>query len=140
MSRAGGAAEKQNQTFVRKGRTVRAVVTGGSGFVGSHLCERLLAQGHEVVCVDDLSTGRAENVAHLLDRAGFRFLHRDVTEALEVPGRVDAVFHLASPASPRHYLRLPVETLLVGSYGTRNALELARRHDAAFLLASTSEV
>ncbi|MFD7703706.1 UDP-glucuronic acid decarboxylase family protein [Streptomyces caelestis] len=125
---------------MRRRRTVRAVVTGGAGFVGSHLCERLLAQGHEVCCVDDLSTGRAGNVAHLLDEPRFRFLHRDVTECLDVAGRVDAVYHLASPASPRDYLRLPVETLLVGSYGTRNALELARRHDAAFLLASTSEV
>ncbi|MGR6975120.1 UDP-glucuronic acid decarboxylase family protein [Streptomyces cynarae] len=119
---------------------MRAVVTGGAGFVGSHLCERLLAQGHDVVCVDDLSTGRAQNIAHLLDDARFRFLHQDVTEDLDVPGRVDAVYHLASPASPRDYLRLPVETLLVGSYGTRNALELARRHGAAFLLTSTSEV
>ena len=119
---------------------MRAVVTGGAGFVGSHLCERLLARGDEVVCVDDLSTGRAANVAHLLDHPGFRFVHQDVTEGLEVSGRVDAVYHLASPASPLDYLRLPVETLLVGSYGTRNALELARRHGAAFLLTSTSEV
>ncbi|MFD3728478.1 UDP-glucuronic acid decarboxylase family protein [Streptomyces sp. NPDC058671] len=119
---------------------MRAVVTGGGGFVGSHLCERLLARGNEVVCVDDLSTGRAENIAHLLDHARFRFVHQDVTEGLEIPGRVDAVYHLASPASPLDYLRLPVETLLVGSYGTRNALELARRDDAAFLLTSTSEV
>ncbi|MEU1228944.1 UDP-glucuronic acid decarboxylase family protein [Streptomyces sp. NPDC005828] len=119
---------------------MRAVVTGGAGFVGSHLCERLLAQENEVVCVDDLSTGRAENIAPLLDHPRFRFLHQDVTEGLEIPGRVDAVYHLASPASPRDYLRLPVETLLVGSYGTRNALELARRDGAAFLLTSTSEV
>ncbi|MCZ0983678.1 SDR family oxidoreductase [Streptomyces diastatochromogenes] len=119
---------------------MRAVVTGGAGFVGSHLCERLLAQGDEVVCVDDLSTGRAENIAHLLDHARFRFVHQDVTEGLEIPGRVDAVYHLASPASPLDYLRLPVETLLVGSYGTRHALELARRDGAAFLLTSTSEV
>ncbi|MFE3788242.1 UDP-glucuronic acid decarboxylase family protein [Streptomyces goshikiensis] len=119
---------------------VRAVVTGGAGFVGSHLCERLLAEGQEVVCVDNLSTGRAENITHLLDHPGFRFLLLDVTEGLDVPGRVDAVYHLASPASPADYLRLPLETLLVGSYGTRNALELARRHDAGFLLTSTSEV
>jgi dTDP-glucose 4,6-dehydratase len=119
---------------------VRAVVTGGAGFVGSHLCDRLLAQGHEVVCVDDLSTGRAENVAHLLSHTRFHFLHQNITETLDIPGRVDTVYHLACPASPRDYLRMPVETLLVGSYGTRNALELARRDKAAFLLTSTSEV
>ncbi|MFJ3906193.1 UDP-glucuronic acid decarboxylase family protein [Streptomyces sp. NPDC090025] len=119
---------------------MRAVVTGGAGFVGSHLCERLLTQGHRVVCVDDLSTGRAENIAHLLDHPRFSYVHQDVTQGLEISGRVDAVYHLASPASPRDYLRLPVETLLVGSYGTRNALELARRDRAAFLLTSTSEV
>ncbi|MFE4637739.1 UDP-glucuronic acid decarboxylase family protein [Streptomyces sp. NPDC056773] len=116
------------------------MVTGGAGFVGSHLCERLLADGHRVVCVDDFSTGRAENIAHLLDHPRFRFSRQDVTEGLNVPGRVDAVYHLASPASPADYLRLPVETLLVGSYGTRNALELARRDGARFLLSSTSEV
>ncbi|MCY0942950.1 UDP-glucuronic acid decarboxylase family protein [Streptomyces antarcticus] len=116
------------------------MVTGGAGFVGSHLCERLLAEGHRVVCVDNFSTGRAENIAHLLDHPGFRFSLQDVTEGLNVPGRVDAVYHLASPASPADYLRLPVETLLVGSYGTRNALELARRDGARFLLTSTSEV
>jgi dTDP-glucose 4,6-dehydratase len=90
--------------------------------------------------VDDLSTGRAENIAHLLDHARFCFVHQDVTEGLEIPGRVDAVYHLASPASPLNYLRLPVKTLLVGSYGTRNALGPARRDDASFLLTSTSEV
>ncbi|MEU2056762.1 UDP-glucuronic acid decarboxylase family protein [Streptomyces bungoensis] len=131
---------QQTETVSRRGRTVRAVVTGGAGFVGSHLCERLLSRGDEVVCVDDLSTGRAANIAHLLDDPRFRFLHQDVTEGLEVSGPIGAVYHLASPASPRDYLRLPVETLLVGSYGTRNALELARRHGARFLLTSTSEV
>ncbi|MFH8385264.1 UDP-glucuronic acid decarboxylase family protein [Kitasatospora sp. NPDC018058] len=116
------------------------MVTGGAGFLGSHLCERLLAGGDEVVCVDDFSTGRAENIAHLLDLPGFRFQLQDVTQGLDVPGPVDAVYHLASPASPADYLRLPLETLLVGSYGTRNALELARRSGAGFLLTSTSEV
>ncbi|WP_407077606.1 UDP-glucuronic acid decarboxylase family protein [Streptomyces sp. SCSIO 30461] len=119
---------------------MRAVVTGGAGFVGSHLSERLLSRGDDVLCVDNLSTGHAKNIASLLDHAGFHFVRQDVSVGLEITGRVDVVCHLASPASPRDYLRLPVETLLVGSYGTRNALELARRHDAAFLLTSTSEV
>jgi dTDP-glucose 4,6-dehydratase len=118
----------------------RAVVTGGAGFLGSHLCDALLARGDEVVCVDDLSTGRRAHVAHLFGRPGFTFLEQDVSERLEVPGPVDAVLHLASPASPPDYLRLPLETLAVGSNGTRNALELSRRTGARLLFTSTSEV
>ncbi|MEV4259359.1 NAD-dependent epimerase/dehydratase family protein [Spirillospora sp. NPDC049652] len=118
----------------------RAVVTGGAGFLGSHLCEALLDRGTAVVCVDNLLTGTHENVARLAGRAGFRFLHRDLTRPLDVPGPISHVFHFASAASPADYLRLPIQTLDVGSQGTRNALELAERHDARFVLASTSEV
>lgn len=117
----------------------RAVVTGGAGFLGSHLCDRLLAEGFEVLCIDDLSTGRPENIAHLLDRPEFSFATADVTLGLDVPGAVDGVFHLASPASPVDYLALPIETLRVGSLGTLNALELARAKGARFLVSSTSE-
>jgi dTDP-glucose 4,6-dehydratase len=118
----------------------RAVVTGGAGFLGSWLCERLLDGGTEVVCVDNLATGAPGNLRHLEERPGFTFVDRDVSEALQVDGPVDSVFHLASPASPVHYLRLPIETMRVGSLGTMAALELAERHRARFLLASTSEV
>ncbi|KIH99157.1 epimerase [Streptomonospora alba] len=118
----------------------RAVVTGGAGFVGSHLCGHLLDAGAEVVCIDNFATGSAENVRHLAGRTGFRTLEADVTHPLHVPGRVDTVFHLASAASPRDYLRLPVETLEAGSRGTRNVLDLAAEHGARTVLASTSEV
>jgi dTDP-glucose 4,6-dehydratase len=116
------------------------VVTGGAGFVGSWLCERLLADGHEVWAVDSLVTGRRDNVAHLLDDPCFHLVVTDVCDPFDVPGDVETVFHLASPASPVHYLRLPVETLMVGSRGTGNALDLAERKGARFLMASTSEV
>jgi dTDP-glucose 4,6-dehydratase len=119
---------------------VRVVVTGGAGFVGSHLCERLISRGDAVVCVDNLSTGRPENIAPLLPRPGFEFVHSDVSSELPVEGVVDAVAHLASPASPPDYLRLPLETLAVGSRGTENGLRLAQKNGARFLLASTSEV
>jgi dTDP-glucose 4,6-dehydratase len=121
----------------------RALVTGGAGFIGSHLCERLLAAGTEVLCVDNLASGSADNVALLEGRPGFRFLRRDVSahDALsDLEGHFDLVLHLACPASPADYLRLPLETLEVAGNGTRNALELARREGARFLLASTSEV
>ena len=117
----------------------RIVVTGGAGFLGSHLCERLLARGDEVVCLDDLSTGTAENVAHLREDPGFRFVRADVTDFVHVSGRVDAVLHFASPASPVDYLRLPIHTLKVGSIGTLHALGVAREKGARFVLASTSE-
>ena len=119
---------------------MRAVVTGGAGFLGSHLCERLLERGHEVVCVDDLSTGKRRNIAHLEPREGFRYVQANVSREIPVDGAVDRVWHLASPASPPHYQRLAVETLEVGSFGTRNALELAQANGARFFLASTSEV
>ena len=121
----------------------RALVTGGAGFVGSHLCERLLDQGAEVVCLDNLATGSRGNVAPFEQRSGFRFVRGDVTDPAAVrslPGAFDLVLHFACPASPVDYLRLPLETLEVGSAGTRNALERARRDGARFLLASTSEV
>jgi dTDP-glucose 4,6-dehydratase len=118
----------------------RAVITGGAGFLGSHLCERLLDTGHEVVCVDNLLTGNRDNIAHLLGRPGFEFLKHDVTLSFEVPGALDYVLHFASPASPIDYLELPIQTLKVGSLGTHNALGLARAKQARFLLASTSEV
>jgi dTDP-glucose 4,6-dehydratase len=116
-----------------------SLVTGGAGFLGSHLCDRLLADGHRVLCVDNLDTGTLENIEHIRgDR--FVFVQHDMIGHLEVPEPLDYVFHLASPASPIDYLRLPLHTLKVGSYGTHNALGLAKRHRAKFLLASTSEV
>ena len=116
-----------------------AVVTGGAGFLGSHLCEHLVAEGHRVVCVDNLETGSLQNVEHLRGDA-FTFVNHDLTRHLEIAEDVDFVFHLASPASPIDYLRLPLQTLKVGSYGTHNALGLAKWKRARFLLASTSEV
>ncbi len=116
-----------------------SIVTGGAGFLGSHLCDRLLAEGHHVICVDNLDTGTLENIEHIREDR-FTFMQHDMIGHLEVPGRVDYVFHLASPASPIDYLRLPLHTLKVGSYGTHNALGLAKAHRARFLLASTSEV
>lgn len=116
-----------------------SVVTGGAGFLGSHLCEALLAQGHRVVCVDNLETGSLANIEHLRDEA-FSFLSHDLTQHVTVTEPVDFVYHLASPASPIDYLRLPLQTLKVGSHGTHNALGLAKLKRARFLLASTSEV
>ena len=119
---------------------MRILVTGGAGFIGSHLCDALIARGHTTVCVDNLSTGRLQNIEHLADVPEFEFIEADVSEALNLPGHFDVVAHLASPASPPHYLRLALETLAVGSRGTENALRLAQRHAARFVLASTSEV
>jgi dTDP-glucose 4,6-dehydratase len=116
-----------------------SVVTGGAGFLGSHICDRLVAAGHRVFCVDNLETGTLDNVAHIRDPR-FEFMLHDMIEHLEIADRVDFVFHFASPASPIDYLRLPLQTLKVGSYGTHNALGFAKRHRAALLLASTSEV
>ncbi len=117
----------------------RAVVTGGAGFVASHLCTRLLDEGYHVVALDNFLTGAPGNVEHLLERNGFRLIRADVTDFIHVPGEVDAVLHFASPASPIDYLELPVETMKVGSVGTMHALGLAREKRARFLLASTSE-
>ncbi len=118
----------------------RVVVAGGAGFLGSHLADRLLERGDHVVCVDNLCTGRMANIAHLLGQPGFTFVEADVSSGFEIEGRVDVVMNMASPASPKDYFAMPIETLEVGSTGTRNLLELASRHDARFFLASTSEV
>jgi len=118
----------------------RIVVTGGAGFLGSHLCRSLVARGDEVVAVDNLVTGRLSNLDDLVAHATFSFLHQDVSDYVHVPGRVDAVLHFASPASPVDFGRIPIPILRVGSAGTHNALGLARGKGARFLLASTSEV
>ncbi|MDX6220319.1 MAG: dTDP-glucose 4,6-dehydratase [Frankiales bacterium] len=118
---------------------MRTVVTGGAGFLGSHLCERLLADGHEVLALDNFLTGTPANVEHLLEHDAFRLVKADVTDYVHVTGPVDQVMHFASPASPIDYLQLPIETLKVGSTGTLHALGLAKEKRARFLLASTSE-
>jgi dTDP-glucose 4,6-dehydratase len=118
---------------------VRYVISGAAGFIGSHLSDRLIEQGHEVVAVDNLITGHKENIHHLLGNRAFEFIEHDVCKSIEIPGAIDRVFHLASLASPVEYLKHPIETLGSGSSGTQNMLELARRHDTSFLLASTSE-
>jgi dTDP-glucose 4,6-dehydratase len=118
----------------------RSLVTGGAGFLGSHLCDRLIREGHEVICVDNLITGDVNNVAHLFGNEAFRFIKHDVTEYLYVEGRLDYLLHFASPASPVDYQRLPIQTLKVGSLGTHKALGLAKAKGARLLLASTSEV
>ncbi|MDQ1697536.1 MAG: dTDP-glucose 4,6-dehydratase [Frankiaceae bacterium] len=117
----------------------RVVITGGAGFLGSHLCERFLADGAEVICVDNFLTGTPNNVEHLVDHVRFRLVRADVTNFLHVPGKVDFVLHFASPASPIDYLQLPIQTLKVGSIGTMHALGLAKEKHARYLLASTSE-
>ena len=118
----------------------RTVITGGAGFLGGHLCDYFLEQGHEVVCVDNLLTGRADNLRHLIGHCErFSFIKHDVTEFIHIGGNVDNVLHFASPASPNDYLRYPIETLKVGALGTHKALGLAKEKGARFLLASTSE-
>jgi dTDP-glucose 4,6-dehydratase len=119
---------------------MRVLVTGGAGFLGSHLCDRLLAEGHEVIAMDNLLTGNPRNIAHLDAERRFRFVRHDVTRYVFVDGPLDAVLHFASPASPIDYLELPIQTLKVGALGTHNALGIAKEKAARFLLASTSEV
>lgn len=119
---------------------MRVLITGGAGFLGSHLCDRLLAEHHEVIVFDNLLTGRVANIEHHLGNGRFKFVKQDVTEYLHVGGQLDAVVHFASPASPIDYLQLPIQTLKVGSLGTHKALGLAKAKQARFLLASTSEV
>ena len=117
------------------------LVTGGAGFLGSHLCDTLLRRGHRVICVDNVETGSLRNIEHIRDPATFRFLQLDIVEPYFVDDEpIDVVYHLASPASPIDYLRLPLHTLKVGSYGTHHTLGLAKKHRARFLIASTSEV
>ena len=118
---------------------MRIVITGGAGFLGSHLCDRLLNAGNEVICLDNLSTGSVDNIAHLLGQERFHFYKHDVTEYIFVGQPVDAVMHFASPASPRDYLEMPIQTLKVGALGTHKAIGLAKHAKARFLMASTSE-
>jgi dTDP-glucose 4,6-dehydratase len=118
----------------------KVMITGGAGFIGSHLSERFLADGHEVLCVDNFVTGNPDNIANLLPDERFSFIHQDVTQYIYVKGPLDAILHFASPASPVDYLELPIQTLKVGSLGTHKALGLAKEKGARFLLASTSEV
>ncbi|KXK55332.1 MAG: SDR family oxidoreductase [Chlorobi bacterium] len=118
----------------------RTLITGGAGFLGSHLCDRLVAEGHQVICMDNLITGKAENIAHLFGQPNFLFVQHDVTNYIVVEGALDYILHFASPASPIDYLKFPIQTLKVGSLGTHKALGLAKAKGARFLLASTSEV
>jgi UDP-glucuronate decarboxylase len=118
---------------------LRSLVTGGAGFIGSHLCDRLIARGDEVVCADNLITGKRHNLDHLENHPHFQFLLADVTQPVAIDGPIDLVFHLASPASPPGYLRKPLETALVNSFGTHHLLQLAQEKGSRFLLASTSE-
>ena len=119
---------------------MRMLVAGGAGFLGSHLCDRLLAEGHQVIALDNLITGSLDNISHLQGRKDFSFIEQDVTKPFRIEGPVDFIFDLASPASPIDFVKIPIEILLVGSYGVHNLLELAREKKAGFLLTSTSEV
>jgi dTDP-glucose 4,6-dehydratase len=119
---------------------VRILITGGAGFLGSHLCDRFLADGHEVIGLDNFVTGHRDNIAHLADESRFRFVQHDISTPTVIDGPLDGVLHFASPASPIDYLELPIETLQVGSAGTHHALEIARQKGARFFMASTSEV
>lgn len=119
---------------------MRVLITGGAGFLGSHLCDRFLAEGHSVIAMDNLITGNTRNIAHLAGNPNFHFIHHDVTNYIFLDGKIDAVLHFASPASPIDYLKYPIQTLKVGALGTHNALGLALHKGARFLLASTSEV
>ncbi len=119
---------------------MRIVVTGGAGFLGSHLCDFLINEGHSVICIDNLITGNTNNITHLMGNEKFKFIHHDVTEYIFIEGKLDAILHFASPASPIDYQELPIQTLKVGSLGTHKALGLAKEKKAKFLLASSSEV
>lgn len=118
----------------------RILITGGAGFIGSHLCDRFLAEGYEVLCMDNFVTGSPDNIAHLIGNPDFQFIRHDVSNYVYVGGELDAILHFASPASPIDYLKLPIQTLKVGALGTHNLLGLAKAKNARFLLASTSEV
>jgi len=124
----------------RKLGLMRILITGAAGFLGSHLCDRFLAEGHEVIGMDNFITGSSDNIAHLLGRAGFHFIKHDVTNYIFVKGPLDGVLHFASPASPVDYLELPIQTLKVGSLGAHKTLGIAKEKRARYLLASTSEV
>lgn len=118
----------------------RALVTGGGGFLGSYLCDRLVREGHEVLCLDNLLTGRSDNIAHLMDHERFTFVQHDITKPIEIEGPVDYILHFASPASPKDYDKHPIHTLKVGALGTHHALGLAKAKGSVLLLASSSEV
>src|SRR5262249_34935372 len=130
----------QHQDHGDGNRFMRTLITGGAGFIGSHLCERFLAKGHEVVCVDNFITGTRANIGPFLANSRFSLVEHDVSRPLEIDGPIDNVLHFASPASPVDYLTYPIQTLKVGSLGTHNALGLAKLKKARFLVASTSEV
>ncbi|MEO0093626.1 MAG: UDP-glucuronic acid decarboxylase family protein [candidate division WOR-3 bacterium] len=119
---------------------MRILITGGAGFIGSHLCEFYLKQGHEILCVDNFITGQKENIIHLLSNAKFRLIETDISEPIEVSGRLDAILHFASPASPKDFAKYPIQIIRANGFGTYHLLELARKKQAVFLLASTSEV
>ena len=123
-----------------KVKSKKILITGGAGFIGSHLCERFLGQGHQVMAMDNFITGSKANVSHLLGDPGFKLIKGDISRPAKLTGKLDIVLHMASPASPPDYMRYPLETLDVGSLGTKNALDLAKKNHAVFLLASTSEV
>lgn len=118
----------------------KVLVTGGAGFLGSHLCDRFILEGDELICMDNLVTGSTDNIAHLIGNKNFKFIHHDVTEYIYIEGKLDFIFHFASPASPIDYLKLPIQTLKVGSLGTHKTLGLAKAKGARFLISSTSEV
>jgi len=119
---------------------MRVLITGGAGFIGSHLCDRFITEGHDVICVDNFITGSEANIAHLRSKPAFAFIQHDITKPIELPDAVELILHFASPASPIDYLKLPIQTLKVGSLGTLNALGIAKAKQARLLLASTSEV
>ena len=119
---------------------MKVIITGGAGFIGSHLCDRFLADGNDVVCVDNMITGAHANIEHLKKNKKFQLLEHDISKPLEIAGPVDFIFHFASPASPIDYLKLPIQTLKVGSLGTLNVLGMAKAKKAKLLMASTSEV
>ena len=129
----------QNQKQEKESSTPVSLVTGGAGFLGSHLSDRLLEAGHRVIVLDNMLTGKQENIKHLAGNPNYEFIEHDVTKYISVPGQVDYIFHFASPASPMDYLKYPIQTLKVGALGTHNALGLAKEKQATFLLASTSE-
>src|SRR5690554_5973379 len=118
----------------------RVLITGGAGFLGSHLCDRFLHEGYDVICMDNLLTGSISNIEHLFGSPRFQFIEQDVTNYIHIEGPLDLILHFASPASPADYLEMPIQTLKVGSLGTHKALGLALKKQSRFLLASTSEV
>ena len=118
----------------------KILITGGSGFIGSHLIDQLIKDSHQIISIDNLITGRSSNLDHLKGNPNLKTLHHDITEPIEIEEKIDCIFHMASPASPIDYLQIPKETLLTGSIGTKNMLDLAQKHSARFLLASTSEI